>query len=59
MLSQHCRAQFPAQVARFGRLLLMLPMLRIVNSNRIESIYFKRTIGDTQMEKVLSDMYKN
>jgi nuclear receptor subfamily 2 group E member 3 len=59
MLSQHCRAQFPAQIARFGRLLLMLPLLRLINSTRIESIYFHKTIGNTQMEKVLCDMYKN
>ncbi|KAJ6641738.1 Photoreceptor-specific nuclear receptor [Pseudolycoriella hygida] len=59
MLAQHCRNQFPAQIARFGRLLLMLPLLRIVNSHKIESIYFQRTIGNTPMEKVLCDMYKN
>lgn len=58
MLSQHCRAQFPAQMARFGRLLLMLPLLRTINSSRIEAIFFP-TIGDTKMEKVLCDMYKN
>lgn len=59
MLAQHCRGQFPAQIARFGRLLLMLPLLRTVGSLRIESIYFQRTIGNTPMEKVLCDMYKN
>lgn len=59
MLSQHCRAQCPGQVARFGRLLLMIPLLRIINSHKIESIYFQRTIGNTPMEKVLCDMYKN
>lgn len=59
MLAQHCRGQFPAQIARFGRLLLMLPLLRTVNSHKIESIYFQRTIGNTPMEKVLCDMYKN
>lgn len=59
MLAQHCRAQFPSQIARFGRLLLLLPHLRLVNSIKIESIYFQKTIGNTQMEKVLCDMYKN
>lgn len=59
MLSEHCRRQFPTPNARFGRLLLMLPLLRLVNSHRIESIYFQRTIGNTPMEKVLCDMYKN
>uniref|UniRef100_A0A1B0AM10 Photoreceptor-specific nuclear receptor n=1 Tax=Glossina palpalis gambiensis TaxID=67801 RepID=A0A1B0AM10_9MUSC len=59
MLSQHTKAQFTAQVARFGRLLLMLPLLRMINSHKIELVYFQRTIGNTPMEKVLCDMYKN
>lgn len=59
MLWQHCRAQLPGQVARFGRLLLMLPLLKIVPAVRIESVYFQKTIGNTPMEKVLCDMYKN
>ncbi|GAB0088351.1 photoreceptor-specific nuclear receptor [Sergentomyia squamirostris] len=59
MLAQHCRSQFPGQIARFGRLLLMLPLLRTIHSHKIESLYFQRTIGNTPMEKVLCDMYKN
>ncbi|XP_023173003.1 photoreceptor-specific nuclear receptor [Drosophila hydei] len=59
MLSQHTKTQFAAQIARFGRLLLMLPLLRMINSHKIESIFFQRTIGNTPMEKVLCDMYKN
>lgn len=59
MLWQHCRAQLPGQVARFGRLLLMLPLLRLVPASRIEAVFFQKTIGNTPMEKVLCDMYKN
>ncbi|EDV36585.2 uncharacterized protein Dana_GF13031 [Drosophila ananassae] len=59
MLSQHTKTQFTAQIARFGRLLLMLPLLRMISSHKIEAIYFQRTIGNTPMEKVLCDMYKN
>ncbi|XP_055858564.1 photoreceptor-specific nuclear receptor isoform X1 [Episyrphus balteatus] len=59
MLAQHSRTQFAAQIARFGRLLLMLPLLKMVNSHKIESIFFQKTIGNTPMEKVLCDMYKN
>lgn len=59
MLYQHCKAQFPDRQARFGRLLLMLPLLRNINSQRIEMIYFQKTIGNTPMEKVLCDMYRN
>ncbi|KAJ1521311.1 hypothetical protein ONE63_002989 [Megalurothrips usitatus] len=59
MLGQHTRSHHPGQAARFGRLLLMLPLLRAVGTVRIEAIYFQRTIGNTPMEKVLCDMYKN
>lgn len=59
MLGQHARAQQPGSPARFGRLLLLLPLLRTVPASRVELIYFHRTIGNTPMEKVLCDMYKN
>ncbi|KAJ8678610.1 hypothetical protein QAD02_014397 [Eretmocerus hayati] len=59
MLGQHTRSQHPNHPARFGRLLLLLPLLRNVPAARVELIYFQRTIGNTPMEKVLCDMYKN
>ncbi|XP_049813822.1 photoreceptor-specific nuclear receptor-like [Schistocerca nitens] len=59
MLGQHTRGQHPGHPPRFGRLLLMLPLLRSVSTARIEQIFFQRTIGNTPMEKVLCDMYKN
>ncbi|XP_011494411.1 PREDICTED: photoreceptor-specific nuclear receptor-like [Ceratosolen solmsi marchali] len=59
MLGQHTRSQQPSNPARFGRLLLLLPLLRNVSAARVELIYFHRTIGNTPMEKVLCDMYKN
>ncbi len=43
----------------FGRLLLMLPLLRLVSSERVENIFFRRTIGNTPMEKLLCDMFKS
>lgn len=44
---------------RFGRLLLLLPSLHFVSSERIELLFFHRTIGNTPMEKLLCDMFKN
>ncbi|XP_024081035.1 photoreceptor-specific nuclear receptor-like isoform X2 [Cimex lectularius] len=58
MLCQHSRTNHPDQGQRFGRLLLMLPLLKVVPTNRIEDIFFQPTIGNTPMEKVLCDMYK-
>uniref|UniRef100_A0A8C6KTE6 Photoreceptor-specific nuclear receptor n=1 Tax=Nothobranchius furzeri TaxID=105023 RepID=A0A8C6KTE6_NOTFU len=59
MLGQHIRSHYPGQPARFGKLLLLLPSLRFVNSERIELLFFHRTIGNTPMEKLLCDMFKN
>lgn len=39
MLHQHIRNQQPQRPARFGRLLLILPLLRQVTSFRLEHLY--------------------
>nr|XP_014346731.1 PREDICTED: photoreceptor-specific nuclear receptor isoform X2 [Latimeria chalumnae] len=59
MLGQHNRTHYPSQPVRFGKLLLLLPSLRFVSSTRIELLFFHRTIGNTPMEKLLCDMFKN
>lgn len=59
MLGQHSRTHYPSQPVRFGKLLLLLPSLRFVASERIELLFFHRTIGNTPMEKLLCDMFKN
>ncbi|XP_045893039.1 photoreceptor-specific nuclear receptor [Micropterus dolomieu] len=59
LLSQHIHSVYPSQSARFGRLLLLLPSLHFVSSEKIEQLFFHRTIGSTPMEKLLCDMFKN
>ncbi|XP_017578338.1 photoreceptor-specific nuclear receptor [Pygocentrus nattereri] len=59
MLAQHIHTLYTSQAARFGRLLLLLPSLHFVSSERIELLFFHRTIGNTPMEKLLCDMFKN
>ncbi|XP_029431105.1 photoreceptor-specific nuclear receptor [Rhinatrema bivittatum] len=59
MLGQHNRTHYPSQPVRFGKLLLLLPSLRFISSDRIELLFFHRTIGNTPMEKLLCDMFKN
>uniref|UniRef100_A0A8D0L6G8 Photoreceptor-specific nuclear receptor n=1 Tax=Sphenodon punctatus TaxID=8508 RepID=A0A8D0L6G8_SPHPU len=59
MLGQHNRAHYPSQLIRFGKLLLLLPSLKFIASERIELLFFRRTIGNTPMEKLLCDMFKN
>ncbi|XP_044781471.2 photoreceptor-specific nuclear receptor isoform X1 [Bubalus bubalis] len=59
MLSQHSKAHHPSQPVRFGKLLLLLPSLRFISSERVELLFFRKTIGNTPMEKLLCDMFKN
>ncbi|KAM8804663.1 photoreceptor-specific nuclear receptor [Eudromia elegans] len=59
MLGQHNRTHYPGQPVRFGKLLLLLPALRFLPSERVELLFFRRTIGNTPMEKLLCDMFKN
>uniref|UniRef100_A0A8C6B841 Photoreceptor-specific nuclear receptor n=1 Tax=Monodon monoceros TaxID=40151 RepID=A0A8C6B841_MONMO len=59
MLSQHSKAHHPSQPVRFGKLLLLLPALRFITSERVELLFFRKTIGNTPMEKLLCDMFKN
>ncbi|XP_006167357.1 LOW QUALITY PROTEIN: photoreceptor-specific nuclear receptor [Tupaia chinensis] len=57
MLSQHSKAHHPGQPVRFGKLLLLLPSLRLITSERTELLFFRKTIGNTPMEKLLCDMF--
>uniref|UniRef100_A0A8C2WFM9 Photoreceptor-specific nuclear receptor n=1 Tax=Cyclopterus lumpus TaxID=8103 RepID=A0A8C2WFM9_CYCLU len=59
LLGQHIHSLYPSQGARFGRLLLLLPSLHFVSSEKIEQLFFHTTIGSTPMEKLLCDMFKN
>ncbi|XP_065813265.1 photoreceptor-specific nuclear receptor-like isoform X2 [Labrus bergylta] len=59
LLGQHIHSVYPSQSARFGRLLLLLPSLHFVSPEKVEQLFFHRTIGGTPMEKLLCDMFKN
>ncbi|KAF7663278.1 hypothetical protein LDENG_00215040 [Lucifuga dentata] len=59
LLCQHIHSVYPNQSARFGRLLLLLPSLRFVRSEKIQQLFFLRTIGSAPMEKLLCDMFTN
>nr|XP_046915500.1 nuclear hormone receptor FTZ-F1 beta-like [Dermatophagoides farinae]XP_046915501.1 nuclear hormone receptor FTZ-F1 beta-like [Dermatophagoides farinae] len=43
---------------RFGKLLLLLLSLKIIPTEKIASIYFKKAIGNTTIEKLLCEMFK-
>jgi len=56
MLSQHISVKNPN---RFGKLLLLLPIIKNIGSSRIEKLYFSQTIGNLSIEKLLTDLIKN
>jgi nuclear receptor subfamily 2 group A len=57
ILSDHVRLRYPRQPTRFGRLLLLLPSLRAIRSITIEMLFFKETIGNVPVSRLLGDMY--
>uniref|UniRef100_A0A1I8M8B3 Uncharacterized protein n=1 Tax=Musca domestica TaxID=7370 RepID=A0A1I8M8B3_MUSDO len=57
ILSDHVRIRYPRQATRFGRLLLLLPSLRSIRACTIESLFFKETIGNVPIARLLRDMY--
>lgn len=57
ILSDHVRLRYPRQPTRFGRLLLLLPSLRAIRSATIETLFFKETIGNVPIARLLGDMY--
>ncbi len=52
-------SRYPTQPCRFGKLLLLLPALRSVSPSTIEEVFFKKTIGNVPITRLLSDMYKS
>ncbi|EEB14839.1 Orphan nuclear receptor NR2E1, putative [Pediculus humanus corporis] len=57
-LNKYISAAHPTQPFRFGKLLLLLPSLRSVSNNTIEELFFRRTIGNIPIERIICDMYK-
>uniref|UniRef100_A0A1A9X285 NR LBD domain-containing protein n=1 Tax=Glossina brevipalpis TaxID=37001 RepID=A0A1A9X285_9MUSC len=59
ILSDHVRLRYPRQQAtRYGRLLWLLPTLRSIRTNTIESLFFKETIGNVAIARLLKDIFQ-
>lgn len=57
ILSDYVRQRYPRQPTRFGRLLLLLPSLRAIRPITVELLFFKDTIGEIPITRLLGDMY--
>lgn len=51
-ITHHIAKQF-----RFGRLLLLLASLRSVSAETIEDMYFRSTLGDISVSRIVADMF--
>lgn len=49
--------QHVAKPFRFGRLLLLLESLRSVSADTIEDMYFRSTLGDIPVSRIVADMF--
>lgn len=58
-LSKYIAAAHPGQPLRFGKLLLLLPVLRSVSGETIEELFFRKTIGNIPIVRIICDMYKS
>eukprot|EP00095_Tigriopus_kingsejongensis_P006750 maker-scaffold1404_size42976-snap-gene-0.13 protein:Tk06750 transcript:maker-scaffold1404_size42976-snap-gene-0.13-mRNA-1 annotation:"orphan nuclear receptor" len=57
ILNDYVRNRYPRQPTRFGRLLLAIPLLRMIRTSTVENFFFRDTVGDTSMNRLLQDMY--
>lgn len=57
ILGDYVRNRYPRQPTRFGRLLLAIPLLRMIRSSTVETVFFRDTVGDTSVMRLLHDMY--
>ena len=58
ILGDYVRNRYQRQPTRFGRLLLAIPLLRMIRTSTIEMIFFKDTVGDASVIRLLHDMYR-
>ncbi|UYV78835.1 hypothetical protein LAZ67_16002947 [Cordylochernes scorpioides] len=58
MLHEYVLTRQPPSKVRFGRLLLLLSGLRAVGADAIEEVFFRRTIGNIPVRRLLGDMYR-
>ncbi|KAJ9582077.1 hypothetical protein L9F63_003579, partial [Diploptera punctata] len=56
MLHEYCAARHKA---RFGKLLLLLPSVGSLSRQSLEELFFKKTVGDVPIERLLGDMVKS
>lgn len=57
-LNRYIQTSYPNQPNRFGKLLLMLPELSQISAKSIQELFFKKSLGDVQIETLILNMHK-
>ena len=55
-LNKYISVTHGSQPFRFGKLLLLLPLLKTVKARTIEELFFRKTIGETPIERIIFEM---
>ncbi|CAH1974574.1 unnamed protein product [Acanthoscelides obtectus] len=58
-LNKYITSVHPDQPLRFGKLLLLISTFRNVSGETIEELFFRRTIGNIPIVRIMCDMYKS
>ena len=58
LLGEYTRQQHSRQPTRFGKLLLILPALRVISGATLAMLFFKETVGNIPVERLICDIYQ-
>nr|CAI5844194.1 unnamed protein product [Callosobruchus analis] len=58
-LNKYISSVHSTQPLRFGKLLLLLPTLKKVSGETIEDLFFRKTIANIPIVRIICDMYKS
>lgn len=59
LLREYVIHRYPQEPARFGRLLLAISRVSNVSATAVTSIFFKETVGDIPIDRLIHDILKS
>jgi hypothetical protein len=59
ILAEYALLHHQHQSTRFGRLLLATPALRAVPSAAVSRLFFRETVGNIPIERLVCDIFQN
>ena len=57
--TQYTSRMYPLDVTRSSQLLQVLSIVRRISGATIVELFFRATIGDIPIERIISDMYRS